>query len=222
MATDRICSIPGCGKPLCARGWCQAHYKRWKASGDPGTTPIRKASDFTVPQWVEAAAKITQQDCLIWPFCVSERGYGKFRADGWTQRAHRAVCELAHGPAPQDKPHAAHRCGNRLCCNPAHLYWATASENQLDRVAHGTSNRGKRQWMAALSEEQVLQICALLDQGRGHTSIGRDFGVSRNAIRAIDIGNNWGWLTGRQRVERSRASEAASAGSSSGSSSPTA
>jgi len=35
MANSRICSIDGCGKPHCARGWCQGHYVRWKTHGNP-------------------------------------------------------------------------------------------------------------------------------------------------------------------------------------------
>lgn len=33
--SDRLCSIDGCSKALCARGWCQMHYRRWKNHGDP-------------------------------------------------------------------------------------------------------------------------------------------------------------------------------------------
>jgi len=35
MATSRVCSIPDCGKPHRAHGWCVLHYKRWLRHGDP-------------------------------------------------------------------------------------------------------------------------------------------------------------------------------------------
>ena len=41
MATSRLCSIPDCGKPVWARGWCGMHYQRWKASGGLLTLPPR-------------------------------------------------------------------------------------------------------------------------------------------------------------------------------------
>lgn len=29
-----LCSVPGCDREVLARGWCTAHYNRWKAHGD--------------------------------------------------------------------------------------------------------------------------------------------------------------------------------------------
>jgi len=34
--SERTCSIDGCGRPMKSRGWCQAHYFRWRRNGDPG------------------------------------------------------------------------------------------------------------------------------------------------------------------------------------------
>lgn len=33
--TNRTCSIPGCGEPHSARGWCDKHYDSWRTHGDP-------------------------------------------------------------------------------------------------------------------------------------------------------------------------------------------
>ena len=41
-----ICSIPGCGKPHWARGWCAPHYQAWRRTGEPAT--------YHQPRWSEA------------------------------------------------------------------------------------------------------------------------------------------------------------------------
>lgn len=35
MATSRLCSIPDCGKPHRCKGYCVAHYQRFRLYGDP-------------------------------------------------------------------------------------------------------------------------------------------------------------------------------------------
>lgn len=34
--SKRTCSIPDCTEPAHGRGWCPAHYARWRTHGDPG------------------------------------------------------------------------------------------------------------------------------------------------------------------------------------------
>jgi hypothetical protein len=33
--TRAACSIPACGGPHYAHGWCVTHYRRWQRHGDP-------------------------------------------------------------------------------------------------------------------------------------------------------------------------------------------
>jgi len=35
VKATRTCTIDGCQKPVIARGWCTAHWTRWKRHGDP-------------------------------------------------------------------------------------------------------------------------------------------------------------------------------------------
>lgn len=55
MASSRICSIPGCGKPYHSRGWCKAHYARWKNHG----SPTGKA-----PSWARPTTECVVNGCI--------------------------------------------------------------------------------------------------------------------------------------------------------------
>lgn len=52
---DAICRIDECDRPVLARGWCSAHYQRWKIYGDPllggpFRKPRRERTDCSVPE----------------------------------------------------------------------------------------------------------------------------------------------------------------------------
>lgn len=56
---------------------------------------------------------------------------------------HRAVCVAFRGLPPSTKHHAAHSDGNRSNNKSSNLRWKTPSENEADKVLHGTSRLGK-------------------------------------------------------------------------------
>lgn len=41
------CSVDGCVRPVWSRGWCTAHYERWREKGTVGTAEIRRRGDGT-------------------------------------------------------------------------------------------------------------------------------------------------------------------------------
>lgn len=81
-------------------------------------------------------------ECILWPYSTEQNGYGNFGFNGKVYRAHKYMCELAHGQAPTKRHEAAHSCGVAACVNPRHLSWKTRSENELDKRRHGTAKGG--------------------------------------------------------------------------------
>lgn len=79
-------------------------------------------------------------ECWPWTGAVTGKGYGKISLAYRHRNAHRVAFELWHGPIP-DGLLVCHRCDNRPCCNPAHLFVGTAKDNAEDMMAKGRWKR---------------------------------------------------------------------------------
>ena len=187
------CLIPECGRPTKAHGYCSAHSKRFRKYGDPLAGDTFRGAP---KKWLlENVFSYEGNECLIWPFGDNGFGYGQIWLDGKIRLVHRVVCEQIHGKPPTSKYDAAHSCGNGhlKCVNPHHLRWASRSENLMDRVGHGTHNRGEQSPVSKLAESDVLSIRAR-SQNTTMEELAREFGVSRTAIHHVIYRNSWAWL----------------------------
>lgn len=179
------------------RGWCAAHYQRWRRYGDPSAKPgvPRPAID-----WIEQHVLFDGNDCLPWPFALGADGYGRAHIPetGAVTTASRLMCRMAHGEPISPSMEAAHSCGkgHNGCVNPRHLYWASPKANHADKVGHGTTNRGTRQWSAKLTEDDIHEIRRLLGS-MSQKSIADRFCVDPSLISDIKRGKKWGWLSSR-------------------------
>ena len=106
---------------------------------------------------------------------------------------HLAVCLAFHG-APPAGHEVRHLDGNPSNNTPSNLAWGTSAENESDKVAHGTSNRGERCGTAKLTEGEVRQIRGLLAAGETQQSIADRFGVHQMTVSRIGSRRLWAWL----------------------------
>lgn len=194
----RSCSVAGCDgnshhTAKGARGWCNLHWKRWRRHGDPNAGRALNGERLA---WLIEHSTWIGEGCLTWPFAVCESGYGCTIAyDGRIRTPQSLMCELAHGPAPTPDHEAAHSCGrgHLACLAPGHLRWATTSENQMDRVGHGTSNRGERCANSVLSETDV-RAARRAAATTSQRELAERFGVDQSTISRAVTGDTWGWL----------------------------
>lgn len=183
-----VCSYPGCDHDTRkgANGLCSAHRLQQR-SGKP-LSPLRPMRDHVGA--ILAALSAETDECIKWAGYIASHGYPSLKWQGQQWRANRLVCVLAHGAPQRDGLVAAHSCGNRACINPAHLRWATGSENQADRIAHGTDCRGEKHPLAKLAEPHVRDIRRLA-RISSHRDLADRFGVSIHTI--VDIVNRRSW-----------------------------
>lgn len=185
-----ICGIPGCENPVRSRGLCLSHYSRLLAHGSPLAGGTYKNA---VSRWLEDHVSYSGNQCLIWPFARNSLGYAICDAKLGSGFAPNVMCRMAHGEPPTPLHEAAHSCGkgNLGCMNPSHLSWKTHAENMADTLLHGTHNRGERNGMSRLTEDDVRAIRASNDNQR---VLSARFGVSQAQISAIRNHRAWKWL----------------------------
>lgn len=128
------CSIPECESRARARGWCEKHYARWRKHGDP---------EYVAGVADRFWSKVDQQgpdDCWPWLAATFRNGYGAFVVGGRKgsmTTAHRTAWELANEQRVPEGLFVCHRCDNRPCCNPRHLFLGSQEDNMRDMLSKG-------------------------------------------------------------------------------------
>ena len=87
-----------------------------------------------------------------------------------------------------------HKCDNRRCCNPVHLYAGTQSQNIQDMYDRGRDviPRGDdHPWSTKLSSDKVVEIRVRIANGESHKIVGKDYGVTGAQVSAITTGAKW-------------------------------
>lgn len=186
------CIIDGCDKKAEKRGWCAMHYRRWRVHGDVNAN-LRPNLGSTKAFMHDVVLSYDGGECLIWPFARNNQGYATFNG----RLATRFVCTKANGAPPSPKHEAAHTCGagSSGCVAKRHLVWKTRTENEMDKILHGTTNRGERSGNAKLTNAQVRELHQLLGV-MSDRKIALIYGVSYTTIREIRIGKRWAWMQG--------------------------
>jgi hypothetical protein len=75
-------------------------------------------------------------ECWNWIASVDKDGYGKFSYESKTIRAHKMSWLLAFNKLSDRW--LLHKCNNRKCVNPDHLYEGSPRDNTKDSIKAGT------------------------------------------------------------------------------------
>lgn len=107
---------------------------------------------------------------------------------------HRLICEAFNGPCPADHV-CRHLDGDKTNNKAANLAWGTQTQNNMDKLEHGTAPNGEKNPMAKLRASEVMEMREIRRAtGSPFHAIAKKFNVSpMTAYRAI-TGQCWGTL----------------------------
>jgi len=140
---------------------------------------------------------LSANECWEWKGPVSKPGgYGNFSVGGkrspdyrqWL--AHRYSWVLTNGPIP-DGMNVCHKCDNRLCVNPSHLFLGTTAENVADKVSKDRQAQGESSGGSKLTAKQIAEIVDLYNAGALQREIGTIAGIAQASVSRVLRRQTW-------------------------------
>ena len=144
--------------------------------------------------------KVLNRGCWEWQTGNLAGGYPKFWYIDREVYAHRFSYKTFNGNFDKSLE-VCHRCNNKLCVNPEHLYVATHAQNIRDAIKDGLFNpsmSGVKNPLAKLTMEQVREIrekyAWIVPLGRNksrggglptYKKIGKEYGISERQATEV-------------------------------------
>ena len=143
--------------------------------------------------------------------CIEAKGYKKpdgyffVRKEGKQYYAHRLAWIEKFGQI-ENGLFVCHKCDNRACINPDHLFLGTCKDNMLDASRKGRMATGKRNGSytkpekrvfglkngnSKLNPETVKTIRFLFSNGYSKRKLGRIFNIDQGTVAQIVLRKTW-------------------------------
>jgi hypothetical protein len=191
----KACEFKNCQNKHHSKGLCKAHYVQ-RQRGKPLTSVPKTSGTITennkqnlINRLLNKVEK-TEKGCWEWKGTILSVGYGVMNVNSHRTYTHRLSYLLFKGEIP-DEQDVCHKCDNRICVNPDHLWLGSRSDNIHDMVNKNRQAKGESIGSSKLVTEEVLQIRSLYSKGTTKTKLARKFDVSISAISMIVNRERW-------------------------------
>lgn len=141
----------------------------------------------------EVFLRVVKQSNGCWNYNIglTRKGYGRIMIKGVSEYIHRFVYRHVKGNIPKDHL-VCHKCDNRRCINPEHLFTGTDMDNTKDMISKGRQRHpvGEQSGRVTLTEIQVKEI-KVLGQVTNLARICRILQISPGCVSHILNNNSW-------------------------------
>lgn len=133
---------------------------------------------------------VPESGCWLWIGATYNSGYGQIKTPKKSFRAHRVALMLS-GVNLQDDQLALHKCDNKLCVNPDHLYAGTHQENMDDANERKRRVCGEKHHSSKLTADDVSAIRKRLANGETQIAIAKEYGIHQSTVYEIKSEKIW-------------------------------
>ncbi len=157
---------------------------------------MKEITPDVVERFYKYFPKYNSKECMEWKASVDKGGYGRLKVKGSMSLAHRISYQIHYGKI-SDKICVLHKCDNRKCVNPDHLWLGTYSDNVKDMCAkkRNVSHPGSKNFKSKLNEFKVTIIRASSLLGYNTKRLSIYFDVSTTTINRIKNNTLWTNIT---------------------------
>jgi hypothetical protein len=126
---------------------------------------------------------ISDTGCWEWTGYIMPNGYGQIGLGQSVFLVHRASYSVFVGDIPEGL-YVCHKCDNRKCFNPDHLFAATHNENMADMINKGRqrSLSGVESPNAKLTTEQIQEIRDRYIPYVTTAELANEFGITKQYV----------------------------------------
>lgn len=134
--------------------------------------------------------KVDINNC--WNWTLSARaGYGQLKHRGRTYKVHRIAANLWLDFDLNSPLLICHRCDNKKCVNPEHLFIGTHIDNAQDMVKKNRCNPPIGERNSKLTKEDILLIRLMRKFKTKNIEIAKTFNISPAATYNIAVAKRW-------------------------------
>lgn len=119
--------------------------------------------------------------CWEWTGALRDDGYGVFKSGRATKRAHVFSFERHYKRQVSEGLFVCHKCDNRRCVNPAHLFQGTHQDNMADMASKGRAAKTGKVYLLPSEKNRMREMYK--QGGLSHPDLAHVFHVSIVTVR---------------------------------------